>query len=202
MKKVSFILMLFFGCIGSYSMAQQSEETIQKGNKFYDQKNYTEAEKEFDKINEADSLYPVAQFNLANTLYRQGRKDEAIKIFDQLSENGKNTSMLSKLYYNTGVIYSSQQMLEQSISAYENALLKNPNDQEARENLQKALLELKKRNSPKQNNNQQQKQQSQSSLNQKQSEQKLKQLEQKEKEVRQRVQKESSNSSGSKQKDW
>ena len=41
---------------------------------------------------------------------------------------------------------TSQKKLEESIEAYKNALRYNPDDKEARENLQKALLELKKKN--------------------------------------------------------
>ena len=43
---------------------------------------------------------------------------------------------------------SQQKKLEESIDAYKNALRQNPNDKEARENLQKALLELKKKTPP------------------------------------------------------
>ena len=55
----------------------------------------------------------------------------------------------AKSYYNKGAILSSQKKLEESIEAYKNAFRQNPDDKEARENLQKALLELKKKTPPK-----------------------------------------------------
>jgi Ca-activated chloride channel family protein len=199
MKIMPFIAILFFACTCFKSRAQQTERTIQKGNDFYKKQKYPEAEKEYNKISGNDSLNTIAKFNLANTLYRLGNKEEALRIFDQLAAGPKDNTLLSKQYYNKGVVLSSQQKPEESITAYENALLRDPDDKETRENLQKALLELKKTDKKKE---QQQKQRSQSQLNPKEAEQKLKQLEQKEKELQQRMQKDKSNSGGSLPKDW
>ena len=49
-----------------------------------------------------------------------------------------------------------QKKLEESIEAYKNALRQNTADQEARENLQNAILELKKKNPPKKDDKKQQ----------------------------------------------
>ena len=106
--------------------------------------------------------------------------------------------MRANAFYNDGVMLTKQQKLEESIEAYKNALRNNPSDKEARENLQKALIELKKRNPPK---NENQKKQPKSKMNQKEAEQKLKLLQQKEKEVQQRLQK-NSKSVGALPKDW
>ena len=113
----------------------------------------------------------------------------------------------SKTYYNKGAILSRQKKLEESIEAYKDALRLNPDDKEARENLQKALLELKKKEPPKQKNDDQKKKQDQQKqpqpkMSRKEAEQRLKLLEQKEKEVQQRLQKEKSKSGGSQAKDW
>ena len=103
--------------------------------------------------------------------------------------------------------YMKQKKLEESIEAYKNALRLNPDDKEARENLQKALLELKKKNPPKKEEKkdpkkQQQKKQQQPKMSPKEAEQRLKLLEQKEKELNQRMQKEKSKSGGNQAKDW
>jgi Ca-activated chloride channel family protein len=117
--------------------------------------------------------------------------------------------MKGKAFYNKGAILSQQKKLEESIEVYKNALRQNPADKEARENLQKALLELKKKNPPKkkeqkenQKKQQNQQQQPRSKMNQKEAEQRLKLLEQKEKEVQQRLQKEKSKTGGGQAKDW
>ena len=102
--------------------------------------------------------------------------------------------------------YAGDVMLEKSIDFYKKALRINPDDSQARENLQKALLELKKKEPPKKkddkkkNQDQQQQKQPQSKLSRKEAEQRLKLLEQKEKEVQQRLQK--AQSGGGQKKDW
>ena len=58
----------------------------------------------------------------------------------------KERGLRSNSYYNEGVVLGKQQKLEESIETYKNALRQNPDNTEARENLQKALLELKKKN--------------------------------------------------------
>ncbi len=200
MKAKLIILTFLFSSGSVLSHAQSSARVIRKGNEFYKNKQYQEAQKEFNKVNDNDSLNEIAKFNLGNTLYRLGEKDEAIKTFDRLSIATKDSRFLSKLSYNEGVVFSNEQKLEKSITAYEKSLLLNPNDEQARENLQKALLELKKKNTPPENKQQQK--QPPPKMNPKDAAQKLKQLEQKEKQVQQRVQKEKSAGAGSRAKDW
>lgn len=198
MRLIRIILtFIFFNC-WLLTHAQRSEKIVQKGNEFYKKQQYNEAQKEFSKIDENDSLHQIAQYNLANTFYRLGKKEDAIKTFDQLSNSTKDSNFLSRLSYNEGVVFSNEKKLEESITAYEKTLLLNPNDEQARENLQKALLELKKKNTPPDKKPQQQP----PKINPRDAAQKLKQLEQKEKQVQQKVQKEKSANAGSKAKDW
>lgn len=190
------VILFLFNC--GNADAQNAGKIIQKGNEYYKKHQYDDALKEYSKINEGDPLSETARYNYANTLYRLRRKDEALKTFRQLSEISKDTSFLSELSYNEGVVLSSEGNLEESIGAYEQALIFDPQDQQARENLQKALLELKKKNQASKQKQPQQK----PKINPKDASKKLKQLEQKEKQVQQRVQKERSVDSVSKAKDW
>jgi Ca-activated chloride channel homolog len=179
-------------------LAQQVDKIIKTGNDLYKQKQYEEAQKEYRKALEQDSSNTIAQFNLGNSIYRGGKLPEASTVFNDIASKEKNTEMRANAFYNDGVMLTRQQKLEESIEAYKNALRNNPSDKEARENLQKALIELKKRNPPK---NENQKKQPKSKMNQKEAEQKLKLLQQKEKEIQQRLQK-NSKSAGSLPKDW
>ena len=78
------------------------------------------------------------------------KNSEAIKVYENLLMNTSDAELKGKAYYNKGVIFSAQKKLEESIEAYKNALRQNSNDKEARENLQKALMELKKKTPPRQ----------------------------------------------------
>jgi tetratricopeptide (TPR) repeat protein len=178
------------------------DDYISKGNEYYKQKRYDKAIDEYDKALQINPNNTTAKFNMANALYKQAKQTEAIRVYSDITNTAREASFRSKNFYNTGVVYSRQKKLEESIEEYKSALRLNPDDQEARENLQKALLELKKNNQQQNQQNQKQKQQqSQSKLNQKQAEQKLDQLEKKEKETQEKVQKSKNKTSGG-GKDW
>jgi Ca-activated chloride channel family protein len=198
------ILVSFAGTIEL--SAQETDRLIQKGNELYKQQKYREAELVYNEVLEKEPSNNTAKYNRAITIYKQPKPDEAIKAFDDLAFKTEDKEIKEKSYYNKGAVLSSQKKLEESVEAYKSALRQDPNDKEARENLQKALLELKKKNPPKKDDKkkQQQKQQQkpQPKMNQKEAEQRLKLLEQKEKEVQQRLLKEKSKTGGGQPKDW
>ncbi len=210
MKKL-LILSLFLISVSAWS--QKADNTIKKGNDFYKEKQFVNAAEEYKRAIEMEPGNQKAKFNLGNAFYKQDNKVEAAQLFTGITNSTKESDLLSKAFYNKGVILSQQKNLEASIEAYKSALRNNAADKEARENLQKALLELKKKTPPppkkkeqdkkkkQQQQNQQQKQQ-QSKLSEKEAEQRLKLLEQKEKQVQQRVQSERSKTAASSSKDW
>jgi Ca-activated chloride channel homolog len=208
MKKSFIILSIAVFAFHSGLQAQQVDEVIRKGNDLYKQQQYEPAKTAYDEALAKDPSNNIAKFNLANTAYRLAKPDEAIKAFDELAFKGKEADQKSKAYYNKGVVLSNQKKLEESIEAYKNALRQDPTDKDARENLQKALLELKKKTPPppkkedQKKKQQNKKQQQQPKMNQKEAEQKLKLLEQKEKELQQRLQQQKSKTGGNSQKDW
>ena len=125
-----------------YLMAQTAG--ILKGNEFYKAGRFDQAEIQYRKAMEADPGNTVAIHNLANALYKQGKYEDATKLNGALAKSAKDPVSKSVAYYNQGVSYTKMNNLEASIDSYKNALRQNPNDQQARENLQKALLQLKK----------------------------------------------------------
>lgn len=185
--------------------AQQTDKDIQQGNDLYKQQQYQQAEVIYNRVLEKDPGNNTAKYNRAIALYKQSRSDEAIKAFDDLAFKTEDNEIKAKAYYNKGAILSKQNKLEESIEAYKSSLRHNPNDKEARENLQKAMLALKKKtpkDDKKKKQQQKQQQKPQPKMNQKEAEQRLKLLEQKEKEVQQRLQKEKSKTGGGQPKDW
>lgn len=201
-------------------MAQKNNAAVRKGNQLYKQNNFEGSQNEYNKALSEDPKNPVANYNMGNAQYRSGKLDESAQSYDNAIDNSSDKAAKEKAYYNKGVSYIKQQKLQESIEAWKNSLKLDPNDQEARENLQKALLELKKqqeqqkkedeqkkdkkednKQQKKQEEKQQQQQQQQSKLNKQQVEQLLKALQQKEKEVQQKMQK--GNPSPNKpDKDW
>lgn len=201
------ILILFISRVSS-AQSPEADKNIRAGNEFYKQQQFDKAASAYGKAIEADPGNGNAKFNLANALYKQNKQDEAVKVFTDVGGNAEKVELKAKAYYNKGAVLSRQKKLEESIEAYKSTLRLNPDDKEARENLQKALLELKKKDPPKKKEEQdkkkqqQQQKQPQSKMSPKEAQQRLQLLAQKEKEVQQRIQKERSKSGGNQTKDW
>jgi Ca-activated chloride channel family protein len=186
-------------------LAQQENKIIETGNNYYRQQQYDKAESEYRKALETSPGDRIAKFNLANALIKQNKTDDANKLLAELNVNENKIDLRSKATYNQGVMLTQQKKLEESIESYKETLRLNPNDQEARENLQKALLELKKKNPPKKQEEkkkkEEQKQQPKPKITPREAQQQLKLLEQKEKQVQERLQK-NSKTGNSQPKDW
>jgi tetratricopeptide (TPR) repeat protein len=213
-------LILFVILILSNSLlfGQQEKPLVRAGNKLYKEKQYDQSLEQYKKAITVSPANPLANYNMGNAQFRTNRLDEAVTSYDASISSSKKKPIREKGFYNKGVVYSKQQKLEESINAWKNALKLDPDDQEARENLQKALLEQKKQEQQKQKEDEkkkdkkdqkkeqdkekkQQEPKQQSNLTKKQVEQLLKALQQKEKEVNEKLQ--SRNSSPSQQeKDW
>ena len=182
----------------------------------YKQKNFEASQLEYNKALTNDPKNATANYNNGNAQFRANKPDEAVQSYDNTIDNSKDKDTREKAFYNKGVVLSKQQKLQESINAWKESLKLDGNDQDARENLEKALMELKKQqdqqnkdNKDKQDKKQDQKQkpqdqkpqQPQSKLNKQQVEQLLKALEQKEKEIQQKMQKGSPQVSKP-EKDW
>ncbi len=192
--------------------AQDDQSLLIKGNELYKNRQYDEAANQYQKATDINEKNPKAQYNLGNALYRSKKNDAAQKAFDAAAESAKDQAMKSRALYNKGVTYSQEKKLLESIDAYKQTLILNPTDDEARENLQKALNELKKQppqpkeDQKKQDQNKNNKQnnpppQNKSKLNQKQAERMLNALRQEEKRLQQNKQRKA-NTGGLQEKDW
>lgn len=222
MKKIISIT-VSFAFLASICYGQKENASIRNGNNFYKKSNFDQSLVEYKKATTASPDNPVASYNLGNAEFRTNQLNEAVGSYEATIKNSLEKPVKEKAFYNKGVAYSKQQNLQESIDAWKNALKLDPNDQEARENLQKALLEQKKqqeKNDQKKNEKDkkkdqkkqdkdkeqeqsqpQQPQQQQSKLSKKQVEQLLKALAQKEKEVQQKMQTKNA-SPISPDKDW
>ncbi|HSV11536.1 MAG TPA: VWA domain-containing protein, partial [Hanamia sp.] len=135
------VALFFFVGLSVSSFAQTPKESIVKGNKAYKENNYTAAENEYrDALKNSDTNV-TASYNLGNVLYRKNNTEEAVKSYDNAIANTKNNAVKQEAFYNKGVAYQKAKKLPECITAYKNALILNPNDEDARQNLQRALKE-------------------------------------------------------------
>ncbi|MFN2438341.1 MAG: tetratricopeptide repeat protein [Chitinophagaceae bacterium] len=175
----------------------QITDNLSKGNEFYRNAEFDLAEKQYRIAVEKGNETFIAQYNLANALLRQKKYKEATGVLQNLLQTTSLPDTKAAVHYNQGVVYTKQQDLLSSIEAYKNALRIDPEDVQARENLQKALLELKKQQQDKKSQPKPQP----SKMSQKEAQNKLDQLQQKEKELQERLQK-NNQKGNSLPKDW
>ncbi len=193
MKRAVFIMLLF----SLKAAAQTPKVFISKGNEYYLQLKFDMAEGQYRQALNVSPRNAEAKYNLANALMQQKKFREAIELYTEVTTS-ENKTLRASAHYNSGVSYSKQKDLPGSIEAYKAALRLNPNDKEARENLQKALSELKKQ----QDEQNKQNKGGGGGMSQKQAEDKLKQLQQKEKDLQSRMQNAGKGNGTGGSRDW
>jgi Ca-activated chloride channel homolog len=197
--------------------AQKVDQYVYRGNELYKKHEYEKSLEQYRQALTQDPKNPIAGFNQGNAQFRQQQLDQSVQSFDNVINNTTDKNVQQQAWYNKGVALKKGNKLEESIEAWKEALKLNPDDQLARENLQKALRELKQKqdqqkqqqqqkkdkNKDKQEKqNQQQQPPPQSKLSKQRVEQLLRALQQKEKEVQDRLQKEKVASPRRPDKDW
>src|SRR5688572_10124922 len=124
--------------------AQKDNALVKKGNETYANKQYEAAAKNYQAALSKNPQNLPAQYNLGNALYKNQKAEDAIAAYD--AALGRTTEPLEKsgTFYNKGVVLQNTKKLAECIEAYKQALRLNPADEDARLNLQKALLQQKK----------------------------------------------------------
>ncbi len=126
------MIMLFLTAITA--AAQPDKRDVRRGNRDYKKENWKEAEIEYRKGIVKDSLSVAANYNLAADLYRQNNPQEAQKVLDRIKEVAPATENASDYYYNLGDVAIANQDWQTAVTAFEESLLRNPGDMNAKEN--------------------------------------------------------------------
>ena len=114
--------------------AQVDKRDVRRGNRDYKKENYKEAEIEYRKAIVKDSLSVAANYNLAADLYRQGNAQEAQKVLDRIKDVAPATENAADYYYNLGDVAIANQDWQGAVNAFEQSLLRNPGDLDAKGN--------------------------------------------------------------------
>ena len=142
-KHLPIITGLFLVMIPSAIFAQNENSIVKKGNDAYEKKEYGKAIDNYRNVIEKNPLNATAQFNLGNALYRNKKSDEALGAYENAINNANATADKSVSFYNKGVVLQNDKKLPECIDAYKKSLKLNPDDEDARQNLQKALQQQK-----------------------------------------------------------
>ncbi|MDB5198141.1 MAG: von Willebrand factor type [Chitinophagaceae bacterium] len=206
--------LLFLILVTNISFSQSTKKEIIKGNDAYKKKEYTQAAGAYQNALKK-SPDATAYYNLGNALYKTDKLDDALKSYDNTVQTAKTNPVKERAFYNGGVVLQKQNKLGECIKAYKNALKLDPNDEEARQNLQRALQQLKQQQKQDQQDKKQDKKDQQkedqkkdepkpqpSKISKQDAEEKLKSLLEHEKDLQDKLHKVKANSTDKPKKDW
>ncbi len=116
-----------------------AEKLNQEGNQAFAQQAYQESLQAYQsaQIENRDLAEPY--YNAANALYRQGQYTQALEQLQQALQFSKDSTLSENSLYNLGNSFFNSQELPSAIESYKQALLLNPQNQEAKYNLELAL---------------------------------------------------------------
>jgi len=220
--RVASFLFIAYCILPVASLAQNDKVLLKKGNDAYEKKEYDNAISNYQKITEKNPANSTAQYNLGNAFYKNNKTDEAVQAYENALSSSTSKDDRSKTFYNKGVVLQNNKKLPECIEAYKSALKLNPQDEDARLNLQKALQQQKQeqkkedkeekkpkedkkqknKEKPKEEEKKEPPQPQPSKLTKQDAEEKLKALLQQEKNLQDRLRKINTATSAKPEKDW
>ncbi|MBR8769960.1 tetratricopeptide repeat protein [Porphyromonas levii] len=197
MRRLLLIIFMLSALSLSGYAQKEVRSQVRKGNKQFAKERYREAEIEYRKALELNPNDPETNYNLANTLYRTERGEEAGKIYQELMKEIKlmPKERAADLAHNAGNLAMKAKDYQSAIEMYKESLRRRPTDEETRYNLALAqkLLEQQQQQGGGGDDNQQQqddqqKQQDDQQQDQQQQQQPQEQNDQQNKEQQQQTQ--------------
>ncbi len=157
-SKLIYILCLTAFAYGS-SSAQWIKSDVRRAGKLYKKGNYAAASAEYRRAMLKDSLYAKASFGLANSAYQERHYDQAKSYLERLARNEQLPQrQQADVLHNLGNVAMKQKDYRAAVEAYEEALIRNPQNEGTRYNLVLAQRLLKQQEQQKDNKQQQNKQ--------------------------------------------
>jgi len=118
--------------------------SFDEGEKLYNQKDYKGALKTFLDAQVENPGDIKLKYNIASTQYKIKNYAEAIKGYSDIAKNSKDRFLQEKSYYNSGNCFYREGKLPEAAQYYKKALGLDPNDKDAKYNLELVLEKLKK----------------------------------------------------------
>jgi len=152
----SFIIIIFSLVTAQSLFSQVEKKDMRLGNRLYGKDKFLDSEVRYRKALEKNPNSVDAMFNLGDALYKQGKHEEAAKLFNSalpLVKPKEQREKLANTLYNLGNSLVKADKLEEGIQAYKNSLRANPKDMDAKYNLAYALNKKKKNDQKKNDQN-------------------------------------------------
>ena len=127
-------------------------DDAREGNQAYENGNYQKAEQLYRKAIDREPKNAQLYFNLANTLAKQGKTQNAIDMYNRFKSMSDNPEDKAKAEYNIANLHSEQQNYGKAMKHYRQSLRNDPDDKEAKHNYELAYKKQKQNQSQKKQN--------------------------------------------------
>ena len=126
------IILLMLSCLPLAAQTDRAE--VRKGNRQFRKENWREADISYRKALLKDSTSLAANYNLANTLYREKDYQGAPACLEKVKDTAPGTAFGADYFFNLGDAALQQKDYKGAVEAFLQSLILNPDDLEAKEN--------------------------------------------------------------------
>ena len=163
-----YVLLIFAVLLTVPMWAQVGRKDVRRGNRDFRKGEFREAEIDYRKALVKDSLSVAANYNLANTLYREGDYAQAQQTLERVKDTAPMTAASADYYFNLGDAALQQKDYQKAVEAFGESLIRRPDDLQAKENFiyAKKMLQNQQNQQQNQQNDQQDQNDQQNDQNQ------------------------------------
>jgi len=131
MRIITFFLLFLFVSAAALTDGRKANEAYNRGD-------YREAVELYRQAIEQDPENARLHFNLGKSLYELGQIEEAMEAYNRYKNIAETSADQSLADYNQGRMLADQEMYDEALNYFREALINNPEDEDARFNYELA----------------------------------------------------------------
>lgn len=135
---IAIAVTILAGQASAVTLRDEMHSNVSRGNRYYESGENEMALERYREAQGLDSTFAVPHFNAGAALYRIGNYQDGALEFLRSSTSGAD-SVKAMSYYNLGNTMFKAGDLQSAVEAYKRSLLINPDDRDAKHNLEIAL---------------------------------------------------------------
>ncbi|MGH1363077.1 MAG: tetratricopeptide repeat protein [Calditrichia bacterium] len=129
---------------GMLSSALADREAVERGLAAYKSQNWAQAQANFQEALKTDPENPQIHYNLGATFFKQDNYEQSLESLKKALVTD-DIELQQHTYYNIGNVQAKMEKYKESIDAYKKALELNPDDVDAKYNLELIRAKLKEK---------------------------------------------------------
>jgi len=135
------LVWLFIPLLLGFGPFESPGGLVEEGNALFSQGKYDEAKEKYDRALKLAGKGAPIMYNRANALFKKGDLEGALKDYREGAAAGDD-ALKAKSYYNMGNALYAGQNFHEAAASYREALKHNPEDTDAKMNLELALKKM------------------------------------------------------------